>query len=72
MIRTGRLGTPRFVRMLNAPTDVAAPWMVAGALPSNRTAERDNFVANGVYICYVEAPGSGGYKQTFKIAVKKN
>jgi bacillopeptidase F len=32
----------------------------------------DNFVANGVYICYVEAPGSGGYKQTFKIAVKKN
>ena len=32
----------------------------------------DVIVANGVYICYVEAPGSGGYKQTFKIAVKKN
>jgi bacillopeptidase F len=29
-------------------------------------------VANGVYFCYVEASGTDGFNQTFKIAVKKN
>ncbi len=28
-------------------------------------------VANGVYFCYIEASGTGGFSQTFKIAVKK-
>lgn len=32
----------------------------------------DVIVASGVYICYVESPGTGGFKQTFKVAVKKS
>lgn len=32
----------------------------------------EDVVATGVYFCYVDAPGTGGYQHTFKIAVKKN
>jgi hypothetical protein len=45
VIRTGRLGTPRFVTMLNAPTETAAPWIVAGALPSTSMTLSPMFVA---------------------------
>lgn len=34
--------------------------------------EEERLVSAGVYICRVEAPGSGGFEQSFKIAVKKN
>lgn len=33
--------------------------------------EDEHFVSTGVYICRVEAPGTGGFEQSFKIAVKK-
>jgi hypothetical protein len=34
--------------------------------------DEEDMVATGVYFCYVDAPGTGGYQHTFKIAVKKN
>lgn len=52
--------------------DMGTVPLGATSITWNGETAEGHVVANGVYFCYVEAPGTGGFKQTLKIAVKKN